>query len=279
MSYQPGVPPTTPEGYQPPAGLVPGAPASSTPPRKRGGAVGLILGLLLIVGGLIGGFLLLGAGGSAEEDAVTKMARAPAGCFTELDFDETGTFYLYLEYEGEIGEIDGSCENDDRDYDVRGEPDVTLDLVDRRDDNVRLRRESGIEYDVAGFRGEVIRSVEIEDTGRYTLTVESEDEDVVIAVGRDVSAAGGSTALIGIAVAVAGVVLGLIVILVSRRRRRSPSGGQPPAGVPVAAAPSGFPPAATPVAPEQQWGVPPQQPPAAPPPPPGGTWQQPGPPQ
>ena len=74
------------------------------------------------------GLLLWWFAGHRYDEAVADLAPAPIGCDTTLVFDRTGTYTLFVETKGEVGEIDGDCDADDRTYDLGDEepPDVEL---------------------------------------------------------------------------------------------------------------------------------------------------------
>lgn len=259
-------------------------------PAKGGRRKGLLgLGIVLLLGGVGTGAALYVTSGSQYDEAVENLQRAPVGCDTEFDFTGSGTFIFYTETKGQIGEIRGDCENTETDYEHDGRVRATLTLTDDNGDEVDLSRKSGVDYDAAGYVGTAIRSVDIEEPGTYTLSVESDDDDFAIAVGRDPQSDADSLKTIGIIVAIAGLVLGLLFILLGMRRKAVPavangggfgSGGAggfggfapvPPSapgqfGSPGSPQPGGF---GTPQ-PYEQPGPPMVQPPQQPPS--GGNW-------
>ena len=113
------------------------------------------------------------AGVQRYDDAVADLAPAPDGCDTTLVFDRTGTYTFFVETMGEVGEIDGDCDGDDKEYDFNGDetPRVDLTLVDGDGDEVDLDRASGPSYDQGGASGSGVRTADIEDTGAYVLRV------------------------------------------------------------------------------------------------------------
>lgn len=305
MSYQqfpgqPGAPQQPPYGGQPagPAPVVqqPGAPfaPAAAPGGRRKGL--LIAGVVVLLAGVGGGLGLLAAAGSAYEDGVKNLARAPIGCTTTLEFDEAGTYTFFVETKGTIGDVRGDCENTDTDYD-RGDddlPDVDLALVNEDGDEVDFDDDDSKDYDVSGYAGQSIATADIEDAGSYELSVSSDEDEFVISVGKDPKNDVGVAGVAGLALLIVGGLAGLVMIILGLRRKPAapgsdPSaGGYPPQGYQPQAA-AGFPgqpappqqyPAppqtgyAQPAPPTQQ--LPPTQPgPYAPPPAPGG-WQQPG---
>jgi hypothetical protein len=267
---------------------VPGA-VGETKPEK--GGIGMVLGgLVLVLVSLVAGGVMLFLAAGQQQAAVEDMARAPVDCLTELDFTETGRFYVYVETRGELGELDGTCSNADRDYSFDEVPRVTLVLSDEDDEILELERTSGIDYDIGAFAGTAVRTIEIEDEGSYVLRVESRENDAVVAIGRDVSDVGAGLGAAGLLTAVVGALIGiaLVVIALLRRRRRqrdsstvAPSAAMGSAGG-WAPAPGGGP-VATPPAPAT-WGTPPHTvspgQPAAPTPPSSddSAWRPPPPP-
>jgi hypothetical protein len=60
----------------------------------------LALGLALIVAGVAAAVAGVLVGSSRYDDGVKKLARAPVGCTTTLQFDHSGTYRMYLETKG-----------------------------------------------------------------------------------------------------------------------------------------------------------------------------------
>lgn len=274
-----------------------------TPPAKGSRRKGLLLlGVLLLLAGLGTGAALFVTSGSQYQDAVKSLQRAPVGCDTEFNFSGTGTFIFYAESKGKIGDLRGDCVNTGTDYSHgAGRIRVDLTLTDSNGDPVDLARAGGASYDKGGYVGSEIRSLDIKKPGRYTLSVQSDDSDFAIAVGRNPKKDAESMQKIAIIAAAAGVVLGGLLIILGLRRKAVPAGasgiGQPGAFQPGAFQPGGFPPAgqpnwtpgAPPTAPpgfgqpapqpyQQPYQQPyPPQPPQAPPAPPPGPWGSPQP--
>lgn len=301
MSYQqfpgqPGAPQQPPYGGQPagPAPVVqqPGAPFAPAPApggRRKGL---LIAGVVVLLAGVGGGLGLLAAAGSSYEDGVKNLARAPIGCTTTLEFDEAGTYTFYAETKGVIGDVRGDCEGTDTDYDRsdEGVPEFDLALVNEDGDEIDLDDDDSKDYDAAGFVGESVYSAEIEDPGSYELSVSSEDDDFVVAIGKDPKNDVGVGGVAGLALLIVGGLAGLVMIILGLRRKPvDPTGGAPTGGYPAQPyqpqAAAGFP--AQPTQQQPAYPTPPQtgfgqpapptqpQPGYAPPPAPGG-WQQPG---
>ena len=124
-------------------------PASgSTPasaPSGRRNPVLLVVGIVVLVAGVVGGLILIISASSSTEDSVKKLARAPAGCTTTLQFDDAGTFLVFFERQGTISDLDGDCSNDGSfESDNDEVPDQTLTLVDADDNEVDIDDASGV---------------------------------------------------------------------------------------------------------------------------------------
>src|SRR5215207_2458170 len=166
----PYAPPTTTYGI---AVQQPGQPFSSATGGTRRKKGLLIAGIVVLLAGLGGALAAFLAAGSAYDDGVESLARAPVGCTTRLDFDESGTFTIYVETKGTTGDPGGNCPNNGNDFDLGDEeiPDVGLSLVDEDGDELALADDDGRSYDAGGAKGQSIKSVEIDEEGRFELTV------------------------------------------------------------------------------------------------------------
>ncbi len=208
---------------------MPGVPQAVAAPRRP--RLLIWLGLAAVVGGVVGAALLYLMSGSADDEAAKKLARAPVGCTTTLQFDRTGTFLFFVETKGSVGDVGGDCPVTDDSYDSTGSnPDVTLTLVDRDDSDVTIDDSTGVSYDAAGFVGSSIQSVQIDEPGTYRLTVDSPDDEFVISVGTDPNEAADSMKTLAMVVLGVGVVLGAGLLLLGKRRR----GAAPAPAVPAA---------------------------------------------
>ena len=253
---------------------------TQTPPAKGPRRKGLLgLGVILLLGGVGVGAALFVTSGSQYEDAVKNLQRAPVGCDTEFDFTGTGTFIIYTETKGTIGDLRGDCENTGASYEHSGgRISVDLTLTNSDGDNVDLPRASGASYDKSGFVGTEIRELSIDKPGTYTLAVESDDSDFAISVGRNPKDDFDSMQTIAIIAAAAGLVIGGLLIILGMRRKAAPTGPAPftpggfapnPAFAPGAGGAAGYNPGGYP--PVQQPSSPPGWAPAGPPPgPPAG---------
>jgi hypothetical protein len=247
MSFQPQVPMLSP----------PQPPGTAPKGRRRKGLI--VLGLILLVGGLLGGGAIVGKGMSNYKEAVQSLARAPAGCTTTLVFDKPATFTVYAETKGKLGQLSGDCEANGSDYSHPGDklPKMALTLTDPDGGLVDMERGVTASYDVGGYIGTGIRTVQIQQAGTYHLNVESDDSDFAVAIGKNPKADNDKLLTIGGGVALGGLVIGLLLFLLGLRRRR-PEPAIADVRVPGAPLP-GWPPApyatAPPSAPSAPWGL------------------------
>jgi hypothetical protein len=196
----------------------------------------LVLGLVVLVAGIGAAIGLAVAGSKKYEDGVKDLARGPANCVTTLDVDSASTYYFYLESKGEVADIRGDCPSLGDSYDVSDVGDPALSLTDSDGEAVRLRRADGITYDTAGYSGEMVNSARL-DEGRYQLAVVA-DDDVVVAVGRDVDGLKPNLVL-PIVLGAIGLLLGIVLIVLSRGKRPSTPATAAPVGPPAGLTTSG----------------------------------------
>ena len=239
-----------------------------------------LLGVLALIVGVVGALALWWLADKRYDDAVADLAPAPIGCDTTLVFDRAGTYTFFVETAGSVGEIDGDCETDDREYDLGDDdvPDVDLVLLGAGGEEIDLNQVSGPSYESDGTKGTGVQAADIEDTGDYVLTASSIDPEVMIRVGRDPSSGVAAMRIGAVAVLVAGIALFLLA-LTRGGRRPDAVAGQPgdaqwpptrPMAPPIAppyANPPGSPP----------YGAPPAQQLPGPSGPPGGAWPPPSP--
>ena len=83
--------------------------------RRRPGLI--VTGALVAVGGIVAALGAVAGLRVAVRRRHRDVAPAPVGCDTTLEFDDGGTYYIFAETKGEVGDVDGDCENDDRSYD------------------------------------------------------------------------------------------------------------------------------------------------------------------
>ena len=189
-----------------------------------------------IVIGIVGGVALWLLADKRYDDAVADLAPAPIGCDTTLVFDRVGTYTFFVETKGQVGEIDGDCDTDDRAYDLGDDepPEVGSDAgrCRRAGGRPRARRRADLRpLRCPGDAGSA--RCDIEDTGDYVLTADADASEAMIRVGRDPS--NGVTAMRAgaLAVLVGGVVVGVLVLVLAQRRARptAPAVAGPVAGL------------------------------------------------
>ncbi len=234
MSYQqfpPGFEPTGQFGGPPPTVVQPTTPFAGPPLRTRKPAV-IGAGVIVLAAGVVGGVLMIMASGSNYDDGVASLARAPIGCTTTLQFDQTGTFTVYVETVGEIGRLRGDCPGTESDYRYRGDglPDVEIDLVDSDGDQVELDDNESLEYDANGSVGRSISTFDIAEAGEYEITVTSDDDDFAIAVGKDPKGDADSLKTLGLAAVATGAIVGAVLVLLGLRRSKPTGPSSPPDG-------------------------------------------------
>jgi hypothetical protein len=214
----------------------PTAPASGVVASSGGATNGkrnpvlLVIGVVFVVVGVVAGLFLISKASSSVGDNVAKLARAPGGCTTSLEFDTTGEFLVFYESKGKVGDPGGDCSANGASFD-RGDdhpPPQTLTLVDAKDKQIKLADASGTSYDDGGFKGTEISKARIDDAGVYLLTVAPNNADetgYAIAIGKDPTGDEGTLKAVGLGVLIAGLVIGALLIFPGLRKR---GGGQPP---------------------------------------------------
>ena len=263
--------------------------ASSTAAAGGKGLKAAAVTVLLVgIAAGVGCFLF---GGNRAEAAVKHLARAPIGCTTSLDFSTTGTFWLYVETKGTIGDVRGDCPNAKRSYHYTGAntPKVEITLTDPDGQPVALIADAGHSYDVGDYSGTSTAAVQIASTGAYSLSATSDEANVVVAIGRDPESVQNAWRFGGYIAAGVGLLAALVMLFAaSRKRPAAPSAASmmpslestmPPAAVYTPSAPGSYtpPPTYTPPPPTQAVPIVPTLP-TVPPPPPSGPSKVPPPP-
>jgi len=204
-SYQPPPPPT-----------VAAAPAKG---KRRKGL--MITGLIVLLVGVLGGGAIIAKGMANYKEAVKSLARAPVGCTTTLVFDKADSFTVYIETKGKLGELSGDCDAKSKEYDHEGDklPKVSLTLVNTAGEEVDMPQASGASYDVAGYVGTQTRSLEIFGPGTYRMDVTSDETDFAVSIGKKPKDDNDLMMIIGGGLALAGLIVGLLLMLLGLRRR------------------------------------------------------------
>jgi hypothetical protein len=218
---------------------------ASTGTGRRGA---LLVGLLVLVAGLAGAVVLYLVSERRRDDAIRDLARAPVGCDTTLSFTDTGTFFVFVEHLGVLESISGDCDAPgEYSRDPDDEPRLTVTVTAADGDTLELDRlEHEFTYRLGSeFAGTARRRLEIESAGDHVVTVDSEDRDFVVAVGRDPRRAGRSALIGALAAGIGGLVLGGGLLLYGVSRRRGPATRPAPLpsppGWPLGPPPSGPP--------------------------------------
>lgn len=172
-------------------------------------------GFVLLFAGLIGGGVLFYLSLQRHDDAIESFARAGVGCTTTLDFSETGEFFVFEETGAAFVVPEGGCTPEA----TPGQP-FAFDISGPS--AVSPRGDTSITYDTDDFSGRAVARFEIETSGLYEIEVRGSDVGTVAAVGRDPSRDVDRMRTGAIAVAVAGIVLGgLLLALAGRRSKRA----------------------------------------------------------
>ncbi|MEQ1873250.1 MAG: hypothetical protein ABL953_05940 [Ilumatobacteraceae bacterium] len=193
-------------------------------PQAQSGGRGLtVAGVLIFILGLAAGAALFFLSSSTEEETVKKFARAPANCTTTLQFDRADTFEVYLETAGVLDNVSGDCAANGSGYNHADDdpPRVALSLADDAGTEVSMTPGTGSTYDVGGFRGQAVQQVAIPAAGTYHLTVTSDANDFVIAIGGESDTDAKKLQLAAIGSAIAGVVMGFVLLIAGHRAKRS----------------------------------------------------------
>ena len=229
--WSPGGPPPPPPPPRfgptpPPPWATTGQPPPAAPKKPGNGKVFIIVGAIALIAGLAAGLALVLVRDEVEKKTVEDFARAPVGCTTSLEFDETGEFVVYIETKGSTPDLGGDCDTTGGDYERTDDdlPRVALSLLDEDGNELELESADGPDYDTGEFKGVATSTVQIDDAGTYRLTVTSDEADFAIAVGGDASQDADDVKSMGVGLIGLGLVVGgtlLVVGLVRRRRSRA----------------------------------------------------------
>lgn len=182
--------------------------------KSRGRGLAAAIGLFLLFAGLVGGAVVYVVAERRPAQTVDGFARAPVGCTTTLEFTETGTFYVFEEVGAVASAVGNGCQpvaDPAADFEVT----FTGDLMPSvSDDN------GSVSYDVDGFDGRSVARIEVTEPGQYTAEVIGDDLTVVAALGRDPDDGVPELRQAALILAIAGVVLGLLLLILSGRRSK-----------------------------------------------------------
>jgi hypothetical protein len=265
----------------------------------------MFAGIVAIAIGVVAAVAIWFVAESRRDDAIAGLARAPVGCDTTLDFAEPGTYLVFVETMGDVGDVRGDCGVEGA-FSVDDPPALAVEIVDPDGEQVEaVDRDGDITYDGSGSSGRSRYEIEITTAGDHVMRVEASESagDFVLAVGRDPGRGVGALRLLAGAVALLGIGSGIVLLTRSRPPSAVPGGpgtvtawsgpasagapagplgplgpppGGPPLGPPNAPPASGAPVAPPPGSVPSPWGAPPAPPSdapsdAPPPPPPTGA--------
>jgi len=168
------------------------------------------------------GMTLALIGVQRDQQLISDLVRTPSGCVSTIDISATGRYYIYVETKGTIADL-GPCNNDARDYKFDSAPEVTVALQSSTGTDVDVRPDDAIEYDAPDFAGKSVSTFVIAEPGTFTLVMQSNEPNAVIAIGRNASMLDGAILVSGaslVLVALALLILAIIATRVSRRARR-----------------------------------------------------------
>lgn len=190
--------------------------------KSTGRGVVAALGFFLVFAGLVGGGVLYVVAQQRPGQAVEGFARAPVGCTTTLEFSETGEFYVFEEVGGTTT-IEG-CQpvaTPGAEFEVTFSGDLVPADVEATSD---------VSYDVDGFDGRSVQRIDVREAGQYTVGVVGSDLTVVAAIGRDPDDGVDDLRRNALVVAIAGLVLGLLLLILSGRSSKRAAAAVAPEG-------------------------------------------------
>jgi hypothetical protein len=195
-------------------------------PHRRALAIG---GAVIALVGVVTAVVLWLVADRRHEGTIEEFARAPAGCDTTLAFESDGRYILYLETSGVVEQTTGDCAVSGAFDRLAGAPPAfEVAVVGANGDAVALGGQTEISYDIDGFAGSSVGSVQIDTAGEYVIRVASADDDFVVAVGPDPDGGAAVLRLVAISALVAGLVVGGtgLVLAASRGRELRPAPAQ-----------------------------------------------------
>ncbi|MEI7505776.1 MAG: hypothetical protein WCK23_03070 [Actinomycetes bacterium] len=168
------------------------------------------------------GMTLALIGVQRDQQIISDLVRTPSGCVSTIDISATGRYYIYVETKGTIADL-GACNNDARAYTFETAPEVTVSLQSSDGTDVDVRPDDSVEYDAPDFVGKSMSTFVLSEPGTFTLVMQSNEPDAVIAIGRNASMMDGAMLISGaslVLVALALLILAIIATRASRRARR-----------------------------------------------------------
>ena len=169
------------------------------------------------------GMTLALIGVQRDQQLISDLVRTPSGCVSTIDVSATGRYYIYVETKGTMTDL-GPCNNDDRSYQFNKAPEVAVSLQSSDGVDVDVRPDDSIEYDAPDFVGSSVATFVISEPGTFTLVMQSNEPNAVIAIGRNASMTDGTMLVSGaslVLIALALLILAIIATRVNRRARRN----------------------------------------------------------
>lgn len=169
------------------------------------------------------GMTLALIGVQRDQQLISDLVRTPSGCVSTIDVSATGRYYIYVETKGTMTDL-GPCNNDDRSYQFNKAPEVAVSLQSSDGVDVDVRPDDSIEYDAPDFVGSSVATFVISEPGTFTLVMQSNEPNAVIAIGRNASMTDGVMLVSGaslVLIALALLILAIIATRVNRRARRN----------------------------------------------------------
>lgn len=169
------------------------------------------------------GMTLALIGVQRDQQLISDLVRTPSGCVSTIDVSATGRYYIYVETKGTMTDL-GPCNNDDRSYQFNKAPEVAVSLQSSDGVDVDVRPDDSVEYDAPDFVGSSVATFVISEPGTFTLVMQSNEPDAVIAIGRNASMTDGAMLVSGaslVLIALALLILAIIATRVNRRARRN----------------------------------------------------------
>lgn len=188
--------------------------------KSRGRGLTAAVGWLLLCAGIVGAISLVVVGQRRFDDTVSTFARARVGCVTTLRFTEPGTFFVFEE----TGQAPVSTSGGD---DIAGQCTPTADVsrefafsLTAGEGPVGTVRERSISYEQDGRSGQSSATFLVTAPVTVDIVVVGPDDNVVAAVGRNPHEARDDMRRLAVVLGVAGLVLGLLLLVLSGRRSR-----------------------------------------------------------
>ena len=184
----------------------------------------MILGSILLVGGIVGGGAMVAKSMSNYEDSGEEPWPRSGGVHDDAGVRQAGTFTVYIETRARSATSVATARPTEpvTTTPATSCPKVSLTLVaSSTATSSTSQRGTSASYDTAGFVGTGISHGEDRPKpGTYRLNVESDESDFAVSIGKNPKDDSDLLKTIGGAVALAGLVLGLMFLLLGLRRRR-----------------------------------------------------------